>query len=68
MAARRDEKVANATINRELSAPKLMLHLGKRADKVVNLPYVGMLEENNVKKGFFEEDQSMRYTHSCLTT
>jgi integrase len=57
MAARRDEKAANATINRELSALKLMLRLGERAGKVVNRPYVGMLEENNVKKGFFEEDQ-----------
>jgi integrase len=57
MAARRYEKAANATINRELSALKLMLRLGKRAHNVVNLPYVGMLEENNVKKGFFEEDQ-----------
>jgi integrase len=57
MAARRQEAAANATINRELAALKLMLRLGERAGKVVNRPYIGMLEENNKRKGFFEADQ-----------
>ena len=56
-AARREDKAANATINRELSALKLMLRLGERAGKVVNRPYIGMLEENNRRKGFFEAEQ-----------
>ena len=34
-----------------------MLRLGERAGKVVNRPYIGMLEENNKRKGFFEADQ-----------
>lgn len=45
IAARRKEDAANATINRELAALKLMLRLGERAGKVVNRPYIGMLEE-----------------------
>jgi integrase len=57
IAARRDEEAANATINRELAALKLMLRLGERAGKVVNRPYIGMLEENNKRKGFLEADQ-----------
>src|SRR5262245_23076474 len=57
IAARRDEEAANATINRELAALKLMLRLGERAGKVVNRPYIRMLEENNRRKGFFEADQ-----------
>ncbi len=57
VAARKEETAANGTINRELSALKLMLRLGERAGKVVNRPYIGMLEENNRRKGFFEDEQ-----------
>lgn len=56
-AARKEGKAANATINRELAALKLMLRLGERGGKVVNRPYIGMLEENNRRKGFIEDDQ-----------
>ena len=57
VAARKQDGAANATINRELAALKLMLRLGERAGKVVNRPYIAMLEEKNTRKGFFEEDQ-----------
>ena len=52
---------ANATINRELSALKRMLNLG--AEQIPPLvdkgqtPKIKMLDENNVRKGFFEHDQ-----------
>jgi len=48
----------NATINRELSTLKRMLNLGAmqnppRVNRTM-MPYITMLKENNVRKGFFE--------------
>ena len=47
---------ANATINRELSALKRMLNIDAQETppKVDRVPYIPLLEENNIRKGFFE--------------
>ena len=48
------EGAANATINRELAALKRMYNLGIQAEKIYRKPYIPMLQENNIRKGFFE--------------
>jgi integrase len=54
---RKAEGAANATVNRELAALKRMLRLGAKHEppKVNRVPHIALLEENNVKEGFFEE-------------
>jgi integrase len=42
----------NATINRELSALRRALNLGRRSDKVRAVPYFPMLKEDNARRGF----------------
>ncbi len=52
---RQEAGAANATINRELAALKRMFRLGEIAGKVARRPHVALLEERNVRTGFFEE-------------
>jgi integrase len=54
---RQEQKAANATINRELAALKRMLRLGEISGKVARRPHIAMLEERNVRSGFFEPEQ-----------
>ena len=44
---RMDEVISNATINRELAATP---------SRVAKIPYIPMLKETNVRKGFFEHE------------
>ena len=59
---RQEAGAANGTINRELSALKRMLNLGAEQTPplVDRVPKIRMLDENNVRKGFFEYNQFLK--------
>jgi integrase len=57
VAARQAAKASNGEINRELSALKRMYTLAVQAGKLHGKPYIPMLQENNVRRGFFEREQ-----------
>jgi integrase len=52
------EGFANATVNRELAALKRILNLAAKQTppQIERVPYIPMLKENNVRKGFFEHE------------
>jgi integrase len=49
--------VSSAQINRELAALKRIFNLARQSGKVLHVPYIPMLREDNVRKGFFEPEQ-----------
>ena len=52
--ARLKDGMSNASINRELAALKRMFTLARQAGKVIVSPHIPMLDENNIRTGFFE--------------
>lgn len=60
---RLDTGAANASINRELAALKRMLNLGASQTPPLldRVPKVPKLKENNVRKGFFEIDEFLKF-------
>lgn len=60
---RQDEGAKNATINRELAALKRMLNLGAQQTPPIvdRVPKIHMLAENNIRTGFFEHDEFLKF-------
>lgn len=57
IAQRQAAGAANGEINRELAALKRMFSLALQANKLLYRPHIPMLQEHNVRSGFFERDQ-----------
>lgn len=57
--SRQKDKAANATINRELAALKRLFNLAKRGRRILadHVPHIELLQEDNIRKGFFERDR-----------
>ena len=51
---RQAEGLTNGSINRELAALKRMYNLALQSGKIIRKPHIEMLQENNVRQGFFE--------------
>ena len=54
---RQEHGASNGEVNRELSVVKRMFSLAVQAQKLHHRPYIPMLQEDNVRTGFFEVDQ-----------
>jgi len=54
---RQEAGAANGEINRELATLKRAFSLGVQSQRILQKPYIPLLEENNVRVGFFERDQ-----------
>jgi integrase len=59
-ATRHAEGASNASINRDLIVVKRMCMLAMQAGKLMVRPYIPLLQEANVRKGFFEREQCER--------
>ena len=59
IAKRQGERAMNGTINRELACLKRMFRLAynQTPPKVAGVPYIPMLEEHNVRSGFFTQEE-----------
>ena len=54
---RQERRYSNGEINRELTTLKRILNLARQNGKLMQMPYVPMLKERNVRTGFFEREQ-----------
>ena len=57
IARRQGDGARNATINRELAALRRAFSLACQAGRLFVRPHIPMLQERNIRQGFFERDQ-----------
>jgi integrase len=57
VAQRLSTGAANGSVNRNVTLLKRMFTLAMQAGKLTTRPYIPLLKENNVRKGFFEPEQ-----------
>src|SRR5688572_26827146 len=57
---RRERKVSNGEINRELTTLKRIFNLARQNGQLTHVPHIPMLKERNVRTGFFEREQIIR--------
>jgi integrase len=57
IARRQEAGAATAQINRELAALKRLFNLAVHGEKLLSAPYISSLTENNVRTGFFEDEE-----------
>jgi Phage integrase, N-terminal SAM-like domain len=57
IAARLEEEASPASINRELAIIKRAFSLAVKAATLMVKPHIPMLEEHNIRQGFFEREQ-----------
>ena len=57
VARRQAANASNGEINRELTVLKRMFSLSLQGGKLLIKPHIPLLHENNVRTGFFEQDQ-----------
>ena len=57
---RQSDGASNATINRDLITLKRMFTLAVQGGKLSGKPYIPLLKERNVRRGFFEPEQFQR--------
>ncbi len=64
---RSEKPPENATINREMSLLKAAFNYGteQTPPKVRFVPHFNMLEENNVRRGFLQDEQYLRLSREC---
>lgn len=53
---------SNATVNRELAALKRMYKIALKAGRLKSTPYIGLLKERNVRKGFLRDAEYQALT------
>jgi integrase len=57
---RKERRVSNGEINRELTTLKRIFNLARQNGKLTHVPHIPMLKERNVRTGFFEREQISR--------